>query len=81
MGELWGTEVANLLWGILNTMQTIQVVLDDDLLQAVDRVARRIKINRSALLREALRDRQGYEKRPDSGELTVWEGVAAWPEE
>lgn len=76
-------------------MQTIQVVLDDDLLQAVDRVARRIKINRSALVREALRehlkklhfrelerrDRQGYEKRSDSGDLTVWEGVVAWPEE
>jgi metal-responsive CopG/Arc/MetJ family transcriptional regulator len=60
-------------------MQTIQVVIDDDLLRSADRVARRSKVNRSALMREALRDylkklhyqeleqrdREGYEKRPD----------------
>jgi hypothetical protein len=27
------------------------------------------------------RDRQGYEKNPDTGELKAWEGVAAWSEE
>ncbi len=84
-----------MLWNILNSMQTIQVVIDDDLLRSADRVARRIKVNRSALMREALRDylkklhyqdlerrdREGFEKYPDSGELAVWEGVAAWPED
>jgi metal-responsive CopG/Arc/MetJ family transcriptional regulator len=58
-------------------METIQVVLDKGLLQATDRAARRMKRNRSALVREALRehlkrlevrsseerDRQGYERR------------------
>jgi metal-responsive CopG/Arc/MetJ family transcriptional regulator len=76
-------------------MERIQVVLDEDLLRATDQAAKRAKTNRSALIREALRrhlkslhyrelerrDRQGYEKQPDSGEFAEWEGVAAWPEE
>lgn len=36
-------------------METIQVVLDAKLLQATDRAARRTKRNRSALVRDALR--------------------------
>jgi metal-responsive CopG/Arc/MetJ family transcriptional regulator len=76
-------------------MERIQVVLDGDLLRATDQAAKRANVNRSALIREALRghlksihyqelerrDRQGYEKHPDSGEFADWEGVAAWPEE
>ncbi len=76
-------------------MQTIQVVLDEDLLQAADRAARLEQINRSALMREALRaylrhlkikqaeerDREGYKRFPDSADdLAMWEKVAAWPE-
>lgn len=37
-------------------METIQVVLDRKLLQAADRVVRRTKRNRSALIRDALRE-------------------------
>ena len=37
-------------------METIQIVLDKDLLQATDRAVRRMKCNRSALVREALRE-------------------------
>jgi metal-responsive CopG/Arc/MetJ family transcriptional regulator len=37
-------------------METIQIVLDKSLLQATDRAARRMKRNRSALVREALRE-------------------------
>ena len=37
-------------------MQTIQVVLEEDLLRAADRAARRVRVNRSALIREALRE-------------------------
>jgi len=37
-------------------METIQVVLDAKLLQAADRVAKRQKVNRSALLRRALQE-------------------------
>ena len=76
-------------------METIQVVLDIALLRAADGAARRARVNRSALVREALRehlkrlktreleasDRRGYEERPEvSGEAADWERVAAWPE-
>jgi metal-responsive CopG/Arc/MetJ family transcriptional regulator len=77
-------------------MSTIQVVLDEDLLRAADQAAEQVGVNRSALIRDALReylrrllarrleeiDRAGYERHPDSSEdLAVWEGVAAWPED
>jgi metal-responsive CopG/Arc/MetJ family transcriptional regulator len=76
-------------------MQTIQVVIDEELLRAADRAARKKSVNRSALFRDALkeylkklhyqelerRDREGYKSRPDTGEMAVWEGVAAWPDE
>jgi metal-responsive CopG/Arc/MetJ family transcriptional regulator len=74
-------------------METIQVILDKKLLQATDRAARRTKQNRSALVRDALRehlrrlairalehrDREGYSRIPD-GPL-VWEAEAVWPKE
>jgi len=77
-------------------MQTIQMVIDEDLLTEADRAARQAGLNRSALLREALRgylkrldvrdkerrDREGYERYPDTEpELTGWEKVAVWPED
>jgi metal-responsive CopG/Arc/MetJ family transcriptional regulator len=77
-------------------METIQVVLDSKLLRATDVAARRTKLNRSALIREALRvhlknleirerelrDRQGYAASPrDPGHLSGWEAEAAWPKE
>jgi metal-responsive CopG/Arc/MetJ family transcriptional regulator len=77
-------------------METTQVVLDSKLLHATDVAARRMKLNRSALIREALRaylkqrhlseleirDRQGYEAGPrDAGESAAWEAEAAWPGE
>jgi len=77
-------------------METIQVVLDKKLLQATDRAARQLKQNRSALVREALRqhlrrletralevrDREGYLKHPASNDESIlWEAVAAWPTE
>lgn len=77
-------------------VETIQIVLDGELLKAADRAAARLKLNRSALFREALRDylrqarvreretadRAGYERFPEpNGELAVWDRVAAWPKE
>lgn len=77
-------------------MEIIQIVLDKKLLQATDRAARQRKRNRSALVRDALRehlrnldlrakeerDRQGYTRLPDTnGESLAWEGEAAWPAE
>lgn len=60
-------------------METIQVVLDTDLLRAADRAARKLETSRSALFRDALqaylkridaaqrekRDREGYLRYPD----------------
>ena len=58
-------------------METIQVVLDRTLLRAADRAARKLKTNRSALFREALRARY-----PDAlDEPAVWDKVADWPED
>jgi metal-responsive CopG/Arc/MetJ family transcriptional regulator len=77
-------------------METVQIVLDKKLLQATDRVARRVKLNRSALVREALRehlrrlevraseerDREGYSRQPQTrDESHLWEAEAAWPAE
>lgn len=72
-------------------METIQVVLEADLLRAADRAARKLKTNRSALFREALRahlkrielgerekrDLEGYARYPDSlDQPAVWDQVA-----
>ena len=77
-------------------METVQVVLDKELLRATDRAARRTKRNRSALVRDALRehlrrleihatelrDREGYSRQPQApGESRRWEAEAAWPAE
>ena len=77
-------------------VETIQVVIEGDLLRRVDRVARRLKLNRSALIREALRrhlkqlelrrreeaDRLGYKQAPeDADTLAAWDRAAAWPED
>jgi len=44
------------VWSTLNGVETIQVVLNAALLHAMDRAARRARTNRSALVREALRE-------------------------
>lgn len=79
-----------------SAMETVQVVLDKQLLAATDRAARKLKRNRSALVRDALRehlhrleiaalearDRAGYALHPeDLAEAKLWEAKAAWPEE
>jgi metal-responsive CopG/Arc/MetJ family transcriptional regulator len=77
-------------------METIQVVLDAKLLKATDSAAKRQKVNRSALIRQALqehltrqhlveleeRDRRGYQAKPQRvEEYLPFEGAAAWPED
>jgi metal-responsive CopG/Arc/MetJ family transcriptional regulator len=77
-------------------METVQIVLDKKLLMAADRAAKRSKVNRSQLVREALRqhlqrmdvrakeekDREGYRKQPQTpDEWEIWEKEAVWPEE
>lgn len=86
----------NWVWSIVDMMETIQVVMDGGLLKATDRVARRLKVNRSALIRDALREhlrrlrtreleqqeQEAYERIPDDPrEFAVWDKVAAWPRE
>jgi metal-responsive CopG/Arc/MetJ family transcriptional regulator len=70
-------------------------VLDSELLRATNGAAKRARINRSSLIREALRehlkglrareiearDQRGYRRRPDAaGDAAAWERVASWPE-
>jgi len=76
-------------------METIQVVIDEKLLQSSDRAAKKAKLNRSELVRLALRehlqrmeileaeqrDQRGYEKLPQSNATDEsWEAEAVWPE-
>ena len=77
-------------------VETIQVVLEAELLRRVDRAARRLKLNRSAFVREALRqhlkqlqlrtredaDRRGYLRKPEDADgLSAWDGAVAWPDD
>lgn len=77
-------------------METIQIVLDSKLLQAADRAARKNKVNRSALIRDAIRahlkklatreleerERKAYQAKPQTEqEFEIWEQEAAWPKE
>jgi hypothetical protein len=77
-------------------IETIRVVLDAKLLRVTEVAAQRAKLNRSALIREALRahlknleikkrelrDCKGYEGVPrGTGDLSGWEAEAIWPEE
>src|SRR4051794_32321141 len=85
----------DILWRGLTT-ETIQVVLDSQLLKAAaDLAAKKQKVNRSPLIRQALRDhlkrlreqeleeqdRRGYTAQPQrEEEFRVWEDAAVWPE-
>jgi metal-responsive CopG/Arc/MetJ family transcriptional regulator len=76
-------------------METVQIVLDNKLRMAADKAARRSRLNRSQLVREALReylqrlemkareerDREGYAKKSQAQEESqAWESEVAWPE-
>jgi metal-responsive CopG/Arc/MetJ family transcriptional regulator len=77
-------------------MEIVQIVLDKELLHAADKAAKRTKRNRSALVRDALRehlrqlerraseerDREGYLRQSQAdAEARSWESEAAWQEE
>ncbi len=77
-------------------MEIVQIVLDKKLLHAADQAAKRTRRNRSALVRDALRehlhrlelrareerDRHGYSQHSQSSEeARVWESEATWPQE
>ena len=77
-------------------MEIVQIVLDKKLLHAADQAAKRTRRNRSALVRDALRehlrrlelraseerDRQGYSGPAHAdADARVWESEATWPDE
>ena len=77
-------------------MRTVQMTLDDELVTAVDKAAKRLKTTRSGFTRDALRyalaklgtkelerrHREGYARKPvRPGEFDAWEDVQAWGEE
>jgi metal-responsive CopG/Arc/MetJ family transcriptional regulator len=77
-------------------MRTIQMTLEDDLVEDVDRVSKQLNINRSAFTRKALREAlsrykivemerthsQGYKQYPvNNDEFSVWEDEQAWGDE
>ena len=81
------------MWSILHIMKAVQVVLEAELLVRADEAASRAGTNRSALIRDALRehlrrlrimgleeqDRLGYEHAPDlEDDLAGWEAAASW---
>ena len=74
-------------------MRTVQMTLDEDLIRAVDSVAKELRTTRSAFTRAALqratarirmekleeRHRRGYLTKPVSeGEFSVWEEEQKW---
>ncbi|MDD5451527.1 MAG: ribbon-helix-helix domain-containing protein [Desulfovibrionales bacterium] len=85
--------VIHIQGGPIVTMRTVQMTLDDDLVEAVDRAAKRLHTSRSAFTRDALRDaltrysvasleqkhRRGYKAQPvKKGEFSLWEDEQAW---
>jgi metal-responsive CopG/Arc/MetJ family transcriptional regulator len=76
-------------------MRTVQMTLDERLVDRVDRAARKLGKTRSAFTRDALRDalarlatlekerrhRRGYEANPvRAGEFDDWSKEQAWPD-
>lgn len=76
-------------------MRTVQMTLDDELVEAVDAASRRLGTSRSAFTREALREalrreriraleerhREGYRAHPVApGEFDGWDEEQEWGE-
>ena len=74
-------------------MRTIQMTFDDELVESIDRVIKKLGTSRSAFTRNALREainrikikeledkhRKGYEKHPVSElEFSIWETEQVW---
>jgi metal-responsive CopG/Arc/MetJ family transcriptional regulator len=77
-------------------MKTIQMTLDEDLVEAVDRISKQLNTTRSAFTRQALREalsrynteqleqkhKQGYAAYPVThDEFSIWEEEQAWVDE
>jgi metal-responsive CopG/Arc/MetJ family transcriptional regulator len=77
-------------------MRTIQMTLDDNLVEDVDNVVKQLKTTRSAFTRKALQEalklvniamlenshKKGYERFPaGNSEFSVWESEQEWGDE
>lgn len=77
-------------------MRTVQMTLDEDLVEAVDRAAKQLRTTRSSFTRKALREalrkmadkslerrhRKGYRAYPvKKGEFDIWEKEQQWGDE
>lgn len=77
-------------------MRTVQMTLDDELVERVDNIVKELKTTRSAFTRQALQEaierfnvrrleekhRRGYELHPVAqGEFSVWEKEQVWGDE
>ena len=77
-------------------MRTVQMTLDDDLVDSVDKIVKELKTTRSAFTRQALeqaisrlntrrleeRHRKGYALQPvKKREFSVWEHEQEWGDE
>jgi len=77
------------------TMKTVQITIEEDLAEDVDRAVAKLGTTRSGFTRNALRDalakiereelerrhRRGYEAHPvKAGEFDAWEDEQAWGE-
>jgi metal-responsive CopG/Arc/MetJ family transcriptional regulator len=76
-------------------MRTVQMTLEEELVERVDRAARKLGTTRSGFARVALRDalarittrelerrhQRGYERQPvGTGEFDDWHGEQVWPD-
>jgi metal-responsive CopG/Arc/MetJ family transcriptional regulator len=76
-------------------MKTVQMTLDEDLIESVDKAAKRLGTTRSGFTRQALKaalreirmnelerkHREGYKRRPvKRGEFGDWEAEQVWGE-
>ncbi len=76
-------------------MKTVQMTLNEDLVIAVDKAAKRMGTTRSAFTREALQSalgkirvkelerkhREGYRRKPvKAGEFSIWQDEQVWGE-
>ena len=74
-------------------MRTVQMTLDEELVESVDKIVKELKTTRSSFTRKALREaierlnikqleerhRKGYERHPASeDEFSVWESEQEW---
>ena len=77
-------------------MRTVQMTLDDDLVEAIDKIVKKLKTTRSAFTRAALREaiynlnisrweekhRRGYHRFPvNRDEFSIWEKEQDWGDE